>query len=526
MPAFWYADMTEKQQLFRNIVLTFLAQLLLLLRGLLVMPIIVKMAGVDVFGAYVILGSFITFVYAVSALGTNYTYRRQLPSTNSLSQRRALMMPQLAFRLITVLGLCIAFLMADQQLSSLLHLSEDQFDFRLGCLWLLGLLVNEQVTDYYRYVDRIGAFNLVTIVPLFAFIGAVIVVALLKVPITLNLLALLQASALLLINAPIFFLDILGRTGIEWPRTNWNIFFNNAKTGFPLIWGFISDFLLNVGDRYLILLFLSMSAVGEYQTAYQLAALLAFFPQIISVVLPTQMSRLWDQGNRIEAEYLVKLCLHMFLMIAIPFVVGALLTGPSVLALLANAKCATAARWVVPLVASGMVFYGVVLLFQQIGFVTGHNARIQGVNAIALIANFGLNATILPFLPDITVAGATTLVAYLLAATMSIRVMLPVWRIPVDWGRLMRYVVATGIMAALLLVLGYRPGLVQEVSVLRLVCDVVGAMTSYFVGLMLVGGFSRKDLGLLVNLIRKRKFVESSSEISENQHLQGHARPQ
>ena len=87
--------MSEKQRLYRNVVVIFSAQLVLFLRGLLIMPVVIKMAGVAVFGAYVIVGSFVTFVFAVSALGTNYAYRRKLPSTPALSDQRALLMPQL-----------------------------------------------------------------------------------------------------------------------------------------------------------------------------------------------------------------------------------------------------------------------------------------------------------------------------------------------------------------------------------------------------------------------------------------------
>ena len=504
--------MSEKNTLYRSIFSVLFAQLLLLLRGLLIMPVVIKTAGTAVFGAYVVLGSFITFIFAVSAFGTNYAYRRNLPSASSLLEQRALLIPQLIFRLAMTSLVCAAFLFFDRQIKPIENLIGVDFDCRLMCLWIFGLLANEQATDYYRYTNRIRAFNFVTVAPLYAFLGAFFLAVLADTKVDLDLLISFQAGTLLGISGLIFIYDILAKVGVVCPHTDWGKFFRDARVGLPIVWGFIFDFLLNTADRFFIVFFVSTAAVGEYQSAYQVAALLALYAQIIVLVLPAQLSRLVDHKKTDEAEYLVELCLHSFIMIALPFISGALLVGPTLVGLLSDLPAAQASRWVVPLIATSMAFYGIFLIFLQIGFVKGQNSRVQRANIFALAASLIINTSFLPFFPDIAVPGASKLIAYILSAWLVLRAVHSIWRIRFNRDKIYRYFAATGLMTIFLLLAGYRPGAVVEISALELIIEISAAAICYLISLALVGGLRKTEVIELIGIVKTRGALNKPGE--------------
>ena len=71
----------------------------------------------------------------------------------------------------------------------------------------------------------------------------------------------------------------------------------DIKLGFPLVLVYLVDFILNSSDRYVVTAFMSITAVGYYNSAYALGSFIVLLPKISGVVLPPLVSRAVDSGN-------------------------------------------------------------------------------------------------------------------------------------------------------------------------------------------------------------------------------------
>ncbi len=495
--------MSVGRSIAKQILLGGLTQFLVSLRGLIIMPIIVKTAGDSVFGAYVLLSSIVVFLGGISSFGTNYTFRRELPATDKGSQRGALLMPPLTFRIFSTAAFATVLYLVSPAFFALLG---ESIPFSPGylVLWLLGLTLQEKATDYYRYTSRFGIFNLLTVGQIYIHIGATVGVVLWWHDLSLDTLLLLQGSSLLVLSLPTLVLGVFRETGLSWPRFHWPTFWADARVGLPLTGEFVVDFLVAFGDRYLIGLFLSLAAVGQYQSSYALAGLLAFFPKVLATVLPPPLCRLWDKKKPQQAEQLVSHALHLFLVLAIPFTAGALVVGPSVVAALTMPEMALAGRWAVALIALGMVFYGIVILLSSVAFVTRQTSVIFKANLIALAGNVALNLAILPFFPNVTVPAAVSVVAYGTAFAYALVKVRKHFRISFHWLSLVRSLLATLVMSASLVWSGYTPGTVGSTEIAVLALTVGAAISGYFAIFVMIGGLPAADRALLASLLRRQ----------------------
>lgn len=495
--------MSIGQSIAKQILLGGLTQFLVSFRGLIIMPIVVKTAGDSVFGAYVLLSSLVVFLGGISSFGTNYTFRRELPATDEGSQRCSLLMPPLTFRIFSTAAFATVLYLGSPALFTLLG---ESIPFSPGylVLWLLGLTIQEKATDYYRYTSRFGVFNLLTVGQIYIHIGATIGAVLWWHDLSLDMLLLLQGSSLLILSLPTLVLGVFRETGLSWPHFHWPKFWADARTGLPLTGEFIVDFLVAFGDRYLIGLFLSFAAVGQYQSSYALAGLLVFVPKVLATVLPPALCRLWDENNYQQAEQLVSYSLRLFLILAIPFSVGTLLVGPSMVAALTTPEMAFAGRWAVALIAVGMLFYGIVILLSSIAFVTRQTSVIFTANLIAIVGNIVLNVALLPFFPTVTVPAAVSVVAYGTAFTYALVKVRTHFRISFHWSSIVRSLLATLGMSASLVWSGYIPGTIGATEIATLGLTVGTGISSYFAIFIMIGGLPAAERALLASLLRRQ----------------------
>ncbi|KZB60468.1 hypothetical protein AUP42_07900 [Thalassospira lucentensis] len=495
--------MSIGQSIAKQILLGGLTQFLVSFRGLIIMPIIIKTAGDSIFGTYVLLSSIVVFLAGISSFGTNYTFRRELPAADTSDQRRALLMPSLTFRIAST-AIFAALLYFGSQ--SLLAMTGEKMPFSPGylVLWLLGLTVQETATDYYRYTSRFGTFNLLTIGQIYIHIGATIGVVLWGHELSLNMLLLLHGSSLLVLAFPTLILGILRETGLSRPLYHWPKFWRDTSLGLPLTGEFIIDFLVAFGDRYLIGLLLSAAAVGQYQASYALAGLLIFFPKLLGTILPPTLCRLWDENKIQQAELLVSHALRLFLILAIPFCVGALIVGPTLLATLTTPEIAYSGRWALALIALAMLFYGIVIILSSVTFVTRQTSVIFAANLIAIILNVGLNLALLSSFPTVTIPAAVSIAAYASAAVYALLKVSPSFKVSFHWPSLLRSLFATLMMTVGLVWCNYLPGSVETTNIIPLTATIAGAIVGYFAVFLLVGGLQASDRTILAGLFRRQ----------------------
>lgn len=269
--------------------------------------------------------------------------------------------------------------------------------------------------------------------------------------------------------------------------------------GFPLSIGQFSSQILNVSDRYLISILRNDAEAGVYAINHDIAD--ASVRLIIMTLLLsgyTAVTECFEKAGREAAEKLVSSLSRMYILLALPVVVGTYFTQHDLVLLIADPKYAE---------GSDILFwvsFGVFLLglsfYQDLGL---HIARKSGLLASIVTAsaciNILLNLLFIPILGFRASAYSAFITFALLSVTIPIfsRRWLA-WRIP--WLCLARIGIALVGMATVVALLGG----VSETPYIRLAVQVsLGAIT-YFGLIFLMGELNwRSFLKLTVQSISR-----------------------
>ncbi len=473
------------------------------LQGLIAMPIIIRMAGPAVYGANVLLIFTIGFLFNLMWNGVGYRYRRNLVSTSGRDQRRALFEGQFALQLALCVMVIFGIFFAYPKIEELLFQGTMTFSPWLLSAWILAYLICEQTLMYFSFSQRFLTTTIAEGIRPYVYLALLLGISLTGRGMSLDALMAVSVTTLLCVSLPIVPI-VIREIGVPRLRVSLRSALEDVRAAWPLTLKMLVDFALSISDRYLILIFISVNAVGEYQPAYTVASLTTFFGTLTEPVLIPAVSRLVDTGNRLEAESMVGLFVRLFLLVSIPFAFGALMVGPSLVALMAGPQIAMASRWVIPSVSVAMIFYGVMRFAALIGFVIGRMRVLVGPMLIGAFINVGANFVLLPLLQDITVAGVTTLVGYAATAIYACRSLRSEWRVALQPKSILQFVLASIVMSLALWLLGYRPAAIADFSALYLGLAITAASITYFGMLWLLGGIDRDELGRLNQLLRRR----------------------
>lgn len=386
-----------------------LSNLLISLKGIIVIPIIIKFIGVNTYGVYVLVFTSVMFIFQISSFGVFYRYRRFAPS--DLSKAGSLFYEQFIPHFISILFFSsIIFInfkfVSNSILKSSLDISPILFIFFI----ILYFLFN-QTNNFFRLTDRVKIYSIFQVV--YPYLNIVLILLFIFVEKrTINYILIAQNLSLFFI---ILFLlrKLISEIGVHYRFSVDKILFN-IKKGFPLVLHYLIDFFLSSSDRYVIAFFLGATAVGVYNPAYSLGALIIFIPKIFGAVLQPHLSREKDNNNNtefIKARNSIKI----FLLIGIPFVVGAFFLSKSILSLLANSQIAEQSYLITPIVSFGILFYGINTILGTILFIEGKTIKIFYFNALAAILNIVLNIAGIYFFRSILVAAISTLFSYFIS---------------------------------------------------------------------------------------------------------------
>lgn len=130
-----------------------------------------------------------------------------------------------------------------------------------------------------------------------------------------------------------------------------------VRYALPYLPSNLSVWVLSTSDRYILGYFHGASVVGQYSAAYSLGQSLLLFTFPFDYLLGPVLSRNWDAGNRRQASHLVALSLRIAsvgLLFAAAFFA---FYGPTVLAFLSTPDIGRAAVELLPGIVLGVVAY-------------------------------------------------------------------------------------------------------------------------------------------------------------------------
>ncbi|MBF0211934.1 MAG: lipopolysaccharide biosynthesis protein [Magnetococcales bacterium] len=410
--------------------------MLVFVQGLILIPIIIKVAGEEIYGSYVLVLAYMGVLFAISSFGITFSCRRWLPTTQNNEEKGRVFLPQFWFQLSVALMLAVAggWLYVHFVAPALQSMSPS--------LWLLPIYlgaytVYSQTADYFRDTHRIGVFTMATTSQPYLFISICLSAYWFGRHLDLELLVgslIVTYSCIGLV----LFVRIVREVGcrVSWPtRQDLQA---GMTFGMPMLATSLLEIVLSNGDKFIIGSILSVRDVGMYVPAYTIGLLIMLFPRIISAVLLPMLSRECDAGEEHKAAHILKTSAKVYLLIAIPYAVGSMVLAHDLLRLYTNLAIADASYRVVSLVAVAAIFNGLILLKSSVLFVRLDTRFILNVNLIMAGVSSILNIVLLSLFHQVWVSGVAVSLSYLMGyGIVSWKLKADVMNFHVEWGWLL-----------------------------------------------------------------------------------------
>jgi O-antigen/teichoic acid export membrane protein len=436
------ADHERAREFAIDTVVVALTQLLLRARGLVLLPVIVKVLGTAAYGTWAQVIAFVLFVGAIVALNLHLPLVREIAAD---SRRGPSVYTTLLVTTVGISGaVAVILAMVPDAIARLLLDDVDVAPFvRLALLIIVFTNLRTLNTNLYRAVGRLRTRSAVELLAA----GGELAGTVILLQYGEGLAAVFQFVAIwygvIAVAQTAHCVAIVG-----WGRFQRHTAVAAIRYSIPLIPASFANIALDRIDRFAIGYYLGAVGVGVYSANYTLAALVMLFQTPFQITLLPKVSELWDRDRPLAARY-IAISTKVFLTLAIPFTAGLPLIAPQLLALLGNREIGAAAGWTTFLIAAGVSLWGIAIMQMQI-FLGARRPGICGiVPMIGAVVNLALNVVLVPRI-GVAGAAAATLVAYALTAILLGSAARTVLRIDYGVRHLALCVLAAASMAILL----------------------------------------------------------------------------
>lgn len=426
----------EARVFVRDTVFVFGAQLLTKLRGLMMMPLIIRGLGTEAFGVWSQILAFTVLASGIVGLNLHLSLIRAIAQ----DRRRAGVAYGTTLSVTLAVSLVVAgatLLLATPRTTRVILGQDDRLLLVLSFVIVIASTLRNLNLNLYRGIDRIRTRSLVDFVSSLVELLAIIII----VSCGFGLFEVVATSAA--INA----LVALGTTVhahslVRLRRPDMDLIRAALRYGVPLIPASIAMWILDRSDRFVISHFLGQADVGIYSAHATLGSLVLFIQAPLQLALVPKIMQLWERDRPTAARY-IEGSFRVYALMAIPFVATLPFLAPGLFIALANENVArNHASIDVALIAVGMSFWGLAVI-ETSGLYAAHKTRTIGaITAGCAMLNIGLTVSFVPRFGIVAAAGATALayavtwVGYALAASRVI----PTTRRP---GLLVRATAAT-----------------------------------------------------------------------------------
>lgn len=483
--------MNSYEKYTRDIAITGLTNLVIVLRGLVLLPLISKTLGAYGYGIWAQVMVTLALIACLSTLNLPASLSRFLAAEKDRDVIRegffSVLFTGLGFSLL--IGL-VLFLLSQIFAASLFH---DPGSFRIVQLtalivpfWAmeavyLGFFRAFREMKTYSFMLIARNFMELALISYFVFSGYSVFGAVLSLLI-----------ARVVVDAVLLFL-IINRIGIKWPR------FSRLRQylgfGMPLIPGMLSSWVINSSDRYVIGILLGVTPVGIYAAGYGIGYVIMYFAAPLAVVLLPTLSRLYDENRIEEVKTHLSYSLKYFLMLAIPSVLGLTVLARPLLRVLSTPEFVPEGSLVLPLIALSYLLFGTYVIFSQVHLLMKRTKILGILWGGAALLNVTLNVILVPLF-GVTAAAAATLFCYTLVTVITILTTTQYLKVSVMPAFILKSLIASSAMSAVIWL--SNPNGVVNVA---LTIGMGGII--YFAVLFLEKGFSRDEIKFFRRLLNR-----------------------
>lgn len=484
--------MNSYEKYTRDIAVTGLTNIVIVLRGLILLPLLSKTLGAYGYGIWAQIAVTLFLIACISTLNLPGSLARFLAAEKDREAIRegffSVLIAGVGFSLLIAL---VLFLLSRTLAASLLHDPSMVNIVQLTALIVPFWAMETVYLGFFRTFREMKRYSVLLISRNIIELALISYLVLSGYGILGAVISLLIARVV--VDAIMLFI-IISRIGIEWPR------FARLRQflgfGLPLIPGMLASWVTSSSDRYVIGILLGITQVGIYAAGYSIGYVITYFMTPIAIVLFPTLSRLYDENRLEEVKTHLTYSLKYFLMLAIPSVFGLAVLAKPLLNVLSTPEFVTEGSRVVPLIAISYTLFGVYVIFHQV-FIITKKTKLMGILwLLPTVLNPTLNIILLPRF-GVPAAAAVTLISYMLIAGTTAITSTRYLKFKVEWIFILKSIIASAVMSAVLW--GLHPSGAVSVA---LVIGLGGLI--YFVVLFLAKGFTRGEVGFFRGMFQKR----------------------
>jgi len=458
-----------------------------ILRGLIILPIITKLLGAENYGIWTQLIVTLSLITPIATLGLPYTLVRFLAVEKNTKEIQDGIWSVFIIILSVTLVITLGLFLFSKPISIFFNCS--QVLIQILAFIIIFECLNLIFFNIFRAFQEIKKYSFFIILQIFGEVGLVSGAVLLNYGLLGAVLSLLSTRIIIFLIMGGLIIKKIGAKIPKFLRIKEYLSF-----ALPTIPGNISSWSIESSDRYLIGFFLGTLFVGYYAPAYVIGNSISFFMGPLIFILPAVLSKFYDENKIKEVKNYLKYSLKYFLMIAIPSVFGLSILSKQLLTIFSTVEIAQQSYYIIPLVAVGMLLFGVYVIIAQIISLKKKTKITATIWMIAASLNLGLNFI---FIPKFGILGAafTTLLAYFLAFILTWYYSFKEFRFEIDRKFILKSVSASVLM--ILFILWFSP-----IGLLKTIIAIILGALLYGILIFLLKGFNKMEIDFFKELIK------------------------
>jgi O-antigen/teichoic acid export membrane protein len=487
----------------RQIGIVGLSNILLSIRGLILLPTLTKFWGPFDFGIMSLVSVTISLAIPFTTLGLRTSLSRFLISEKSTAEVQEAFFSTISCICIASLFIAGILIIFSKEIAIILFKDEIYASFLIITAFLIifqSLIATslsffpatKRIVTYAIFINIQNILEIIIIVFLvFSGFGVLEVLE-----------GLLISNIIIFL---LFFSYIIYLIGFKVP--NFSKIFPYLKFGLPLVPSILFIWVIGSSGTYLIGYYFNLTLVGIYSTAYAIGNILYMFFAPISLILLPTIAHLWDSGNNKEIDNHLSYSIRYYLLLTIPAVFGLSILSQSLILIFSTAEFLPGAI-VIPFVASGLIFFGLHSIISSILTSKLRTDLITFSLFLGSIINIILNILLLPRL-GILGAAISSLITYFTVFMVAFYYSQKFFIIHFDYLFISKCIFSSILMS--LAIYFFKP-----ISILQLVLIIILGIGVYLIGLYSVKGITKNEIlgmfdmiGIDINKIINKLLLKS-----------------
>lgn len=481
---------SEARKFTTDIIWVALAQILTQALGIITLPALTKNYSTELYGVWTQIGVTVGLLTPIVILHFSTAVVRYLAAEESKEKRRqdfsAMLWPVV---ILATVSLVIAILFKTQ-LSTFIFASPEYETFViLAFLWVCTSSLYNFSISYLRARGKIKKLSLINMV--FSLSKMLVIVVCATAGLQLEWITIGTIGTELVLVVILFAMVI---ADIGFPTLRIAGLGRFAAFSIPQIPSGILLWIISASDRYFITHLLDLSQAGIYSASYSVGSLVTLFYSPISFVLLPLLSKFWENNQQERVKTYLEYSNKLFLTLAIPASIGLFILARPLLNLLAKPEYFVSGELVL-LIAIGVIFLGIYQINLYIMYLLQKTKWLPFMILIAAAINAGINIVLIPQVGIIGAAISTIVAYFILAAIVTI------WARNAIHYKLDIFFIGKAILATFVMsgVLWFIP----VEGVLGIILMVVGGVIVYVACLFALRAFSKQDLDIVREIIRR-----------------------